>query len=499
VRRIVLVVGLLVALLVPASAQASSLVFNREDGNVWIANPDGSGLYQVTLDGDEADPYGPPSQADDGTIVTTAGDAPNEEIIRLKQNGEVLSAFKPAIEFSLGISNSDVSPDGSRVAYTTGFLGNSTCSTEVSVGTPGSRFCYSTFVTAASSPTNQGANLASQDRPSWMSATRLLTGDGSNLHTWDVGGTDVQWFGGGPAGDPTSFPEDGEWNGVANRLAATTGVGPQHITMYSTAANLGSGAHPTVAPTAACRLDGPTGGQFNDPTWSPDGNSIAWEETDGNPNVDVSGEGIWIWPLGAGSLASRCTSPPPVALPGSPAIPFASNPDFGPANVNPGPRPVPPSSGGTGGSTGSGSGGGTTSTTSTPTSPPPVCCAPPPPQPGTYTLTNATSNADGTVTIRFTAPGAGRLDALGKITSKGKGVAAARRKKPKTIIAVRAGVTVGQAGPVELKLTLTRKARAILKKKGRLTVPVKFTFTPRDGGSPTSVTQGITFTLKKLR
>src|SRR5205814_5351669 len=60
----VLLLGLVVALALPAAADASSIVFTRTDGNVWLINPDGSGLFQVTLDGSAGNPYETPSQAD---------------------------------------------------------------------------------------------------------------------------------------------------------------------------------------------------------------------------------------------------------------------------------------------------------------------------------------------------------------------------------------------------------------------------------------------------
>src|SRR5687767_8651781 len=50
------------------AAMADSLTFIK-DHNVWLANPDGSGQHQVTLDGTASAPYESPSQADDGTIV----------------------------------------------------------------------------------------------------------------------------------------------------------------------------------------------------------------------------------------------------------------------------------------------------------------------------------------------------------------------------------------------------------------------------------------------
>ena len=48
-RRAVLAAGLALAAL-PAAASADSIVFIK-DANVWLANGDGSGLYQVTTDG----------------------------------------------------------------------------------------------------------------------------------------------------------------------------------------------------------------------------------------------------------------------------------------------------------------------------------------------------------------------------------------------------------------------------------------------------------------
>ena len=53
---------------VAAPAAADSMVYVK-DGNVWLANADGSSPYQVTLDGTAANPYESSSEADDGTIV----------------------------------------------------------------------------------------------------------------------------------------------------------------------------------------------------------------------------------------------------------------------------------------------------------------------------------------------------------------------------------------------------------------------------------------------
>ena len=74
----------------PAAASADSIVFLK-DYNVWLAAPDGSELTQVTTDGTYERPYLSPSQADDGTIAVAKG----TEIVRLRQNGEVINRLDP--------------------------------------------------------------------------------------------------------------------------------------------------------------------------------------------------------------------------------------------------------------------------------------------------------------------------------------------------------------------------------------------------------------------
>ena len=67
-RSLTALVALGCTLVAVPAASADSLVYTR-DNNIYLANPDGSGAYQVTLDGTAGSPYSSPSQADDGTIV----------------------------------------------------------------------------------------------------------------------------------------------------------------------------------------------------------------------------------------------------------------------------------------------------------------------------------------------------------------------------------------------------------------------------------------------
>lgn len=86
-RSVVLALTALVAAVAAPPAAADSLVFIR-DHNVWLANADASGQYQVTRDGTSGAPYESPSQADDGTIVAireTPG--ARRQIYRMTQSG----------------------------------------------------------------------------------------------------------------------------------------------------------------------------------------------------------------------------------------------------------------------------------------------------------------------------------------------------------------------------------------------------------------------------
>src|SRR5687768_12588065 len=100
-------------------ASADSIVYIK-DHNVWVASPDGSKQHQVTSDGAADWRYSSPSQADDGTIVAAKG----TDIVRMKQNGEVLSSFDPPATTDSAGQHIDgvplgvkVSPDGSKIAY----------------------------------------------------------------------------------------------------------------------------------------------------------------------------------------------------------------------------------------------------------------------------------------------------------------------------------------------------------------------------------------------
>jgi hypothetical protein len=309
-----------VSLALTASAQAASIVFIKE-GNVWLANPDGTGQYQVTFDGG----YRSPSQADDGTIVAIRGSGTTAELHRMRQNGELLN---PPIQTSApgtGPLTAAVSPDGQLVAYD--FVTLVSCGFAC-IDTAGRVFySYANRFT----PGDEIESAGGFHDPSWTDSGRTMIFSGLNTWTDVLGPEDAtMWWSDsdniGDFNDPNNQPQnvtDGEVAGGV--IVAVRGDDRQFLQFWGRTDSSFS-----TEPVPACYFSGATGGVFSDPTLAPDGLRAAWQEADG----------IWSAPVLANA---DCPSGDSLGL----IIPGGSEPDFGPANVNPPPR-----------STGGGGGGG---------------------------------------------------------------------------------------------------------------------------------------------
>jgi hypothetical protein len=308
------------ALAAAGPAAADSIVYIK-DHNVWLANPDGSGQHQVTTDGTASWAYGSPSQADDGTIAARHG----TDIVRLRQNGERLSSFDPpdttdSAGQPIGGTPSAVavSPDGSKVAYT---YHQANCPPGVSCGV---RYVMLYSHADRATPVDTFGKLY-RNSPSWVSNDRLLAFNGylSQVNYDSPGGgsdDDVHWFDDYEMFDPSTDLGDGELSRQGDRFAAIRGYGSgTHLMIYKVTDNLISGT-PSGPPSYACN----TGDEetLDSPSWSPDGRSIAFAHK----------EGIEVIPLP--SVEEGC----PGASSGRVVIPGGSEPDWGPAAVNPGPR-----------------------------------------------------------------------------------------------------------------------------------------------------------------
>jgi hypothetical protein len=341
---------------VAAPAAADSMVYVK-DGNVWLANADGSSPYQVTLDGTAANPYESSSEADDGTIVAIR-QVPGERrrIYRMTQSGGLLNPPIDTPAPGTGAIDARVSPDGRYVAYW--FV--------TTVNDPLCSFCVDVTNRALISRSDSFTNADEIGTPntggwpSWDGNTTLVLTNGSGtVWYYTIGMPEAAiWFDNSVFGDG-QFPTllDGEVSHDGTRFALVRGDNQETLITFAM-----TGAIP-AAPTPQCAFTGPTG-KFVNPTWSTDGLTLAWKED----------TGIWEDTI---PNVGDCTSygMPHLVIPGG------TDPDFSPAPVNPGARPAcgnpgnPTACSGTSTTTTTLPGANTTTTTTIPTTtvPPPPC------------------------------------------------------------------------------------------------------------------------------
>jgi hypothetical protein len=283
VRRYIALAAVLASFAATAPpALASSIVYEK-GGDVWVANPDGSGQRQVTTGGG----YSNPSQADDGTIAAVKGGL----LHRLDRAGRLLNLAGDTS--GSGPLLSSIAPGGSLIAYHYNNTGSIT---------PGLRTALSHADRQTSN--DEIFNIGGWINPSWLGDARVLMFDGSPSFTGDtliytVGGSGTQtWY-----EDPDLSLSGGEVDSTQTRLAATDG---SIIRLYRLNA-----PPPAVAVEPRCDVSGPNGAFFR-PTWAPGGDRLAWQEDNG----------IW-----AGDVnLDNCS-----ATNASLVIPGGKSPDWGPA------------------------------------------------------------------------------------------------------------------------------------------------------------------------
>lgn len=413
----------LIALGASGTAAADSLVFIKEN-NVWLSNPDGSGQYQVTSDGSAENPYQSPSQADDGTIVASRKQPNGGPLYRMQQNGETINTI-PVGSVIAGPFAPHVSPDGRTVAfeqvfsrYVNGYLETSS---DV-------RFTR----TDGSTPDGIGEVGRGAGEPSWIDSGRAFVGINAIATTVVPGQAPVEWWSDyDHQPEYFSFGEDVEDGEVAPNgyLAVVRGeLEDNTIQLYRSTGSFESPPKPVC--TLSKPSPGPAGQKFADPTFSPSGDGIAWQE----------GDGVW-----AMDLPEDCKQGKPHLLIGG-----ASEPDWGPADVNPAPRKPAPA-------------------------PQPA----PGPQPktkpqrrnGKLAATVVTASlgkalADG-LKVRLRAPGPGSAEAIAKLG--GKAVAAGSRR-------------VRHAGGAPVVLRFSRAGRKKLRGAAAAKLGVVLRFTPKVRG-----------------
>ncbi len=443
------------ALVSAAPAAADSMVFER-DNNIWISNPDGSGQFQVTLDGTAGAPYETPSESDNGTIVAvrqTPGQ--RRQIYRMTQAGALLNPPINTPAPGTGAIDAKVSPDGTLVAYwfvTT--VNDPLCPFCVNVSNRVLLTHSDRFTNADEVGTPNGGGW-----PSWINNNTIVLGDGAAQQWYYTLGMPemAMWFADSDLTGQTRSMLDDEVAPTGDRIAAVEGDNQENIVIAAMTAG-----PPTKPAVAHCGAIMPTG-KFVDPTWQSDGRLLAWQENDG------------IWTMTVPANVDACAMG--ASQYGTPAlrVPGGKNPDLSPAAINPGPRP------------GCGNPGN------------PTACSGPGPGPvidsaaikkALTSLAKAGKTAVAKLkiggllhkkkfTISFKAPVAGTLTA--QLTAPG---AAAKRR---TVLASGRHVFKA-AGKAKLVVKLTSKGKKRLRHSRKLRATLKVSFTPKGGKAISSST-----------
>jgi WD40-like Beta Propeller Repeat len=333
--RLLVVAAALVALAVAAPAASADSIAYIKGGDVWLSTGDGSRQYRVTSTGQYADV----SQADDGTMIALTG----VRLHRLDRRGNVLADFDtpvsdtrqaPAKTF-YGPFDPAISPDGTKVAYTYHYMTQSqsptcfppTCFVGINEG--GTGYSWADRQTGWDDPVL--GKHSGWRNPVWVDEDTVMLSDPTHMPNHDVivdtlsdgdsGNLVHGWFSDTVESNP--HVSGGDISRDRTKLAFATGSDDSTLTVYSISqfpTTFRDGEAPdSTLPSICYRYSGPAG-RYSTPTFSPDGNQLAWAEDDGIKVVTVP------------SFAGGCTLDG--ATPAAPlVIPGGSQPDWGPADV----------------------------------------------------------------------------------------------------------------------------------------------------------------------
>jgi hypothetical protein len=435
-------------LIVAAPATADSISYIK-DGNVWLSTADGARQFQVTQSGI----YSYASQADDGTILAMTG----QRLHRLSRSGQVLADFDTPVSDGTSTEGSyfsgpfepEISPDGTKVVYE--YAWKLYDPTDPNCRPP---FCVGTRIEVGVAYSHANRQTAWDEAgfgrqsgwvdPSWIDNGHTLLSDKAvrygNLNAF------VDTMGDGPTTHRQWFEDDGSWylrDGEMTRQQtklAFVGTRPKstgedlteddQIRIYRMN---GPAPRTTGDPSnlpEPCYTYSDPKGQYESPSWSPDGSRIAFTDTGqgyANPEIYVAD---------VPDLSAGCQIPSEA---GKVVIPGGRYPDWGPADV-PG-NPVTP---------------------------------PPDDRRGRQLKLVLPRGAKLAAALRkgivlTVSPG-----------QAGKAVGTAKVRKAKV---ARGATRVGPSGTAKLRLRFTAKAKRSLRREKSVRLAIRIKFTPKGGGA----------------
>ncbi|MBJ7330857.1 MAG: PD40 domain-containing protein, partial [Solirubrobacteraceae bacterium] len=324
----------------PAAAGADSISYIGKDQNIWLTTPDGARQFQVTSTGR----YAYASQADDGSFIASLSD--NSELLhRLDRWGNVLAEFKTPVSDGATPANAqdnhfegpyapDISPDGTKVAYT--YYHQSSTYDPTACGGTG---CLANTLRSGTAITHPnrltswdelGGNLTGWKDPQWLNGDELVRSDAGvalsenvvmNRVSQGPSAGLVRWM---KAEAISGERSDAVVNNQKTKMALVDRqAGPAGTFTAYDGIRLYRMTNAFDAPPEACFRYQPEDKSTTDaPTWSPDGNAVAFDE----------GAGIRVLPVP--DMTAQCGAVPGqdegrVIIPAS----VGHYPDWGPADV----------------------------------------------------------------------------------------------------------------------------------------------------------------------